>query len=321
MSSDTRWLGSLVLLCLVLGSPALGESRAADAALAEPEELLVPSGPHEGPAPAAAPLAAVAKPLKDESPPFARGDTWHGFSFRVGGLFMAPTGRSQAVELVNVSPMAQLSGLKDGPIAGSWTSMGSKLMAAATVGWAPPILNRQLSIETILALPFSQKMYAGGTLADVSLAPSALAVLPTGVPPLGSEIGEVNVLPPVLTLVYRFFPAWRFRPYVGLGASVLFVMGVKVTNPVLAEISPPKVHIPPKVGWVVQAGAEVRLVGPLFLTGDFKYIGGLDLTARLSDIYVRLPGLPLYGATRVGDNVVRVSVNPVVVQLGVGMNI
>ena len=78
---------------------------------------------------------------------------------------------------------------------------------------------------------------------------------------------------------------------------------------------------PPKLGWVVQAGAEVRVYGPFFITGDFKYIGGFDLTGKVTDMWVRTPSLPLYGAVRVGDNVVKVSVNPIIVQLGVGMNL
>ena len=217
--------------------------------------------------------------------------------------------------------MAHLSGVTDGPVAGSWPSIGSNLMAAATIGWAPPILNRQLSIETILALPFTQKMYLGGTLANTSLAPTALGVLPTGVPAIGTDLGEVTVLPPVVTAVYRFFPESRIRPYVGLGASLLIVMGAKITNPMLSEVSKPKVEIPPKLGWVVQAGAEVRVYGPFFITGDFKYIGGFDLTGKVTDMWVRTPSLPLYGAVRVGDNVVKVSVNPIIVQLGVGMNL
>ena len=318
---------------------ALRVVKAVPAELAEPEDPADPADPAESEAvrprfDRAPPARATPTPTptptrtptptptrRTESEPFAKGSSWFGFYFRVGGLFMAATGRSQEVELVDVSPMARLSGVTDGPIAGSWSSMGSNLMAAATIGWAFPILNRQLSVETILALPFAQKMYMGGTLATTSLAPTALGVLPTGVPALGEELGEVSVLPPVVTLVYRFFPGFRVRPYVGLGASLLVVMGAKITNPVLSEISPPKLEIPPKLGWVVQAGAEVRVFGPVFITGDFKYIGGFDLTAKVKDIWVRLPSLPLYGAVRVGDNVVKVSVNPIVVQLGIGMNL
>jgi outer membrane protein W len=323
MRPTVRRGACLLLVCLMPSAVAFGHSSTTRLAKVERGMPAEPEDPtaEVDVSPAAVPPPAAGVAVPTEAVPFAKGDSWYGFYFRLGGLFIAPTGRSKEVELVNVSPMAHLSGVTDGPIAGSWSSLGSNLMAAATIGWAPPILNRQLSIETILALPFAQKMYLGGTVANTSLAPMALGVLPTGVPPLGSELGEVTVLPPVVTLVYRFFPAWRVRPYVGLGASLLIVMGAKITNPVISEVSQPKVEIPPKLGWVVQGGVEVRLFGSFFLTGDFKYIGGLDLTAKVSNIWVRLPKLPLYGATRVGDNIVRVSVNPIVVQLGIGMNL
>jgi outer membrane protein W len=244
----------------------------------------------------------------------------YGLYFRLGGLFIRPTQHSGEVQLVNVSPLARLSGLKDGPIAGSYTRLGSNLMVAGTAGYAPPILNRQLSIETVLALPFVQNLYAGGTLADTSLAPVVLNVLPTGVPPLGTRLGEVKLLPPVVTVVYRLLPG-SFRPYFGAGGCLLLVLDAKITNPVLTSASQPKLDIPPKLGWVVQAGVEARLTGSLFITADFKYIGGLNITATVKDIRVQLPAMPVMGAVKVGDNVVHISVNPVVLQLGVGMDL
>ena len=254
--------------------------------------------------------------LADDANP----EAWNGFSFRVGGLFIAPLGRSGEVELANVSGPAGLS-LQNGPIAGSYVTLGTNLMPAITLGYALPFLNRQLSFETILALPFTMKMYAGGTLASQSLAPTALGNLPTGVPALGTDLGQVKVLPPVLTAVYRFFPEWRVRPYVGLGVSVLIPLEAQITNPVLTAVTQPKLSVPPKVGFVVQAGAEVRVWRWFFVTADLKYIAGFDLEAKVTDIWVKTPGLPLYEAVHVGDNIARVSVNPLVVQLGVGMNL
>ncbi|MFZ5444393.1 MAG: OmpW/AlkL family protein [Myxococcota bacterium] len=245
---------------------------------------------------------------------------WHGFSFRLGGLFIAPLGRSGEVELANVQGPAQLS-VRDGPIAGSAVVMGTNLMPAVTLGYALPFLDRQLSIETILALPFTMSMYADGTLASQSLAPTALGNLPTGVPPLGRQLGEVKVLPPVLTAVWRFFPGLRVRPYVGLGVSYLIPLEARITNPVLTEVATPKLEVPPKLGFVIQAGGEVRLYKWFFATLDLKYIAGLDLEARVTNIWVRTPGLPLYEAVQVGDNVARISVNPLILQLGVGMNL
>jgi outer membrane protein W len=260
--------------------------------------------------------------------PDAAGSGWlEGLRIRAGGLYVKPTGRGQEVELSNVSGYARLAGVRDGPIAGSSTSLGGSGMFAAIVGYAPPFLDRQLSIETILALPFEQKLYAGGTLASTSLAPKAIGTLPTGVPALGRELGTVTVLPPVVTAVYRFFPRSWIRPYLGAGGCVLLVLDAQITNPVLASVRPPKVEVPPAFGWVAQVGSELRFgIGVLpgrsfFLTADVKYIGGLEVTARVKDIWVSLPGLPVYGAAQVGDNTVHMKIDPLVTFLGVGVDL
>ena len=245
---------------------------------------------------------------------------WYGFSFRLGGLFLLPLGSSGEVELANVEGPARLS-VNNGPIAGSSVGLGNNLMFAATIGYAFPFFDRQLGIETILAAPFTMKLIAKGTLANQSLAPTALGNLPTGLPALGSELGETTVLPPVLTLVWKFLPHYRVHPYIGLGASYLIPLSAKITNPVLTSVTSPTLEVNPKLGWVLQAGVDVKLWKWIHVTADMKYIGGLDLTATVKDIYVRLPGLPLYDAVRVGDNVAHVSVDPLAFQLGVGMDL
>jgi outer membrane protein W len=252
--------------------------------------------------------------------PVVAADDWNGFSFRVGALFLQPLGSSGEVELANVSPVARLA-VKEGPIVGSSVGLGNTLMPAMTLGYAFPFLNRRLGVETILALPFSMKLISRGTLASQSLAPTVLQTLPTGVPALGSELGEVTVLPPVLTATWHFLPGFVVNPSVGLGVSYLIPLSAKITNSVLTEVTQPQLELGPKLGWVLQAGADVHVWKWFFVTADVKYIGGLDLTATVRNIYVRLPGLPLFEAVRVGDNVAHVSVNPLVLQLGVGMNL
>ena len=261
-----------------------------------------------GDEPADAPQASSTEPV------------FHGFYFRLGGLFLQPLPSSQEVRLEGVTGAARL-GLSDGPIAGSSVGLGNAAMPALTVGFAPPFLNHQLSLETILAVPFKLKLYAKGTLATKSLAPTVLGSLPTGVPALGEELGETTALPPVLTAVYRFLPGWRVNPYVGVGFSVLIATDARITNPLLTEVSTPKLEIPPAVGYVLQGGADVHLYKWFYATADLKFIGGLDLTARVKNVYVQLPNLPLYEAVKVGDTVSSVSVNPIVFQLGVGMNL
>lgn len=251
---------------------------------------------------------------------YSKTDGWYGFYFRAGALFVIPTGKSQPVELANVQGPAELS-VKNGPINGSYVTMGINAMPALTIGYALPFWQRQLSIETILALPFEMTMHAGGTLATQSLAPYALGNLPTGVPPLGDELGKIKVLPPVLTAVWRFLPDFRFHPYLGAGVSVLIPMEAKLTNPVLTEVGHPTLEVPVKAGFVIQAGAEVRLWKWFFLTGDFKYIAGFDIEAKVKNIAVKLPALPIFGQAKVGDNVVKMSVNPIILQISLGMDL
>jgi outer membrane protein len=243
-----------------------------------------------------------------------------GFYFRAGALFLKPMPSSGPVLLANVDGPARLA-LNDGPIAGSSVGMGSNFMPAAIVGWAPPILDGQLSIETVLAVPFTMKLLAKGTLATDSLAPTVLGSLPTGVPALGDQLGEATVLPPVVTLVYRFWPDDTVRPYLGAGLSYLVPLHAQVTNPILTEVSSPQLSIPAVFGWVVQGGFDLRFFERFVASLDIKYIGGLDVTATTKDIWVRLHKLPLYGAVHVGDNIAQISVNPLAVQAGVGMDL
>jgi outer membrane protein W len=288
--------------------------------LAAPGGLAAAASPR-APAPPPSPLTRP-----QQAAPEPDGGPLDGFYFRLGGMVIAPTGRGDEVQLTNLTGMARLSGLQDGPISGSSTSLGKAWLPAAIVGYAPPILGRQLSIETVLALPVKQKLYAGGTLATDSISPTALGTLPTGVPALGTELGEVTSLPPVVTAVYRFFPRAPVRPYLGVGGCLLVVVDAKITNPVLASVRPPKVEIPPALGWVVQAGAEVRFTfegmpgRAFFLTADVKYVGGLEAKATLKDVWVSVPDLPTYGAVKVGDNVSRLKVDPIVSFMGLGID-
>jgi outer membrane protein W len=141
------------------------------------------------------------------------------------------------------------------------------------------------------------------------------------VPALGEELGEALVAPPILVVNYRFGPFWRVRPYLGLGVSYLMTLSAEITNPVLSEVVPPTIEIPNHAGFVMQGGFDVHLFKWFYATLDFKYIAGLELEAKVKNIWVRLPQLPLYGAAHVGDNSVTVSANPLAIQFGVGMDL
>ncbi len=224
--------------------------------------------------------------------------------------------QSSPVVLSHVAGPAQLA-LSNGPVAGSGVSVGDALMPAATIGYR---VWDQFTLETILAPPITLDMVATGTLATQPLAPTALGNLPTGVPALGTHLGQTKALPPVLTATYRFLPDWPVRPYLGAGVSYMISYDTQITNPVLTSVHPVSLNLPPAWGWVVQAGLDLHLWSGLFLTLDAKYIGGLNLDVEMDHLDARVPGLPLYGTVHLGDATVHLSVNPLVFQGGVGWN-
>ena len=73
------------------------------------------------------------------------------------------------------------------------------------------------------------------------------------------------VLPPVLTVQYRPAPASRLNPYVGAGINYMLFYSGSNENGF-------KVKTPSGLGWALQAGADVALVGPWTLNGDVKKV-------------------------------------------------
>ena len=239
------------------------------------------------------------------------------FYFRAGYTLLAPDSSSSAVTLSDVGGPASLA-ISDGPIDGSGASVEEVDFPSVVVGYTLPWLDGHLSLETILALPFTVEFKAEGTLVNESIAPNALGNIPTGVPALGDEFGETKVLPPVITLVYRFMLEKPLRPYVGGGVSYMISYDSKVTNPVLTEIGEPKLEIDNALGYVLQGGLEYRFYEDWWVNFDVKFIGGLEASATVSEIWVETPGLPTYSRARVGDASIDVTVDPWVYHLGVG---
>jgi outer membrane protein len=175
-------------------------------------------------------------------------------------------------------------------------------------------------LETILALPLTVKFKTSGTLVNTSIDEFALGNIPTGVPALGEEFGETKVLPPAVTLVYRFLPGRPLRPYVGAGLAYMISYDSEVTNPVLTAVSQPSLEIDDALGYVAQAGLEYNLWGDWWMNADVKFIGGLETSATVSDIWVETPGLPLYEVARVGNARLDMTIDPWVYHIGIGFN-
>lgn len=110
------------------------------------------------------------------------------------------------------------------------------------------------------------------------------------------NLGGVNVLPPTLLLQYHFNHAGRIRPYVGAGLNytLFYNNGLNAGGAPISVTN----H---SWGPALQAGVDVQVTRSLFVNADIKKIW-MHTDASL-------------GAQALG----RLSIDPVVVGLGVGM--
>lgn len=248
--------------------------------------------------------------------PAARTSKVRRLYVRGGVVVMKPLTVSREMELADVDGAASLA-IENGPVAGSGATVGGAVVPALIVGYRLPWLNNRLSLETVLGIPFEVKLKATGTLRDESLAPMALGI-PTGVQPLGEDLGTAKAAPPMVTAVYNLMPNRRVQPYAGAGVAVLFAFDEKVTNPMLTEVSQPEMSIAPAPGIVFQGGLDAQLYGRFYARLDVKFIALMMARAEVKHVQVRTPELPLFDTVEVGTARMNVWVNPLVIQAGVG---
>jgi hypothetical protein len=220
-----------------------------------------------------------------------------------GGLELDPTG------------LASLAAMP-GPVQGSVESDPSNIIAGM-IGFAPAALRGYVAFETLIGVPKTTKLRATGDLANKSLAPTALGFVPTGIPPLGPELGEAKAVPPMLTAIFRLPPLGPVRFYVGGGASILFVTDAKITNPVLTEVATPKLEVTPAVGAVGQIGVDIHLFDRFSARIDVKELWFQSSEATISNIRVHTT-IPLLETVDVGSARSELQANPIIVQAGIG---
>jgi outer membrane protein W len=266
---------------------------------------LVPTVAYADPVDTGEPIpATTAAPAAAEDPP--------PFYVRAGVAVIKPLSTSKEMELADVDGPASLA-LHNGPIPGSGASVDSATVGAVIVGYRLPYMHRRLSLETILGLPFTVTFKATGTLANDSIAPTALGI-PTGVPALGPQLGEAKGVPPVVTAVYSF-PRGALRPYVGAGLSVLFSYNAHTTNPNLMSSD---MSIAPAPGLALQTGLEATLYKRVYARIDVKFIALMYARAEVHHVQMQAPDLPLFGTVEVGTAKMNMWVNPLIIQAGIG---
>ncbi|MDQ3366684.1 MAG: hypothetical protein M3680_14765 [Myxococcota bacterium] len=293
-------LVGLAGLAGLLLAPALG--RAEDEIELDGESALEP---------APAPVADEAAPVAAAPARAQRRKLY----LRAGFAHVQPLAMSRELELADVDGAASLA-VQNGPIVGSGATVSAATIPALSIGYRLPYLGGRLAIETVLGVPFTVKFQATGTLANESIAPMALGI-PTGVPALGSELGEAKAAPPLVTAVYTLREG-RAQPYVGAGLAVLFAFDAKVTNPMLTEVAQPDFEVAPAPGLVLQGGVDVQVWKRVYARLDVKFIAFMMARAEVKHIQVRTPELPLFDTVEVGTAKMSVWVNPLIIQAGLG---
>jgi hypothetical protein len=264
-------------------------------------------------APAGAPAAVVITHAAAPARLAARRPWFYAI---LGGALLAPATSSSELELLGVDGAASLA-IENGPIAGSGATVARKLIPAGILGGVLPIAGQRLSLEIVVGAPFTVKFEATGTLANESIAPMALGI-PTGVGPMGRELGEATAVPLVGTVLFRLVDHPVGRAYVGAGPSVLIAQNPKVTNRMLTEVNQPEMTISNAAGLVLQGSLEARLPASFYARVDVKFIAFMKARAEVRNINVKTPGLPLFDSVEVGTATMDVTVNPFIVQVGLG---
>jgi outer membrane protein len=118
------------------------------------------------------------------------------------------------------------------------------------------------------------------------------------------KLASTWVLPPTLTVQYHFAPEAKVRPYVGAGVNYTMFYSEKPSAGLETAVGQTDVNLKDSFGWAAQAGIDVDLNEKMFLNFDVKYID-IDTTARLA-------------TTAIGTQRVKISLDPIVVGVGVG---
>ncbi len=118
-------------------------------------------------------------------------------------------------------------------------------------------ITKNIAAELILAL---------GTKHDVKVSGDSFGVIGN------QNLGEVNLLPPTLTVQWHFNPDQKFDPYVGLGVNYTHMLDRNLRFKSGAT-APDKIKIDSDSwGFVAQAGFDINLDGGWLINADVKYV-------------------------------------------------
>ncbi len=155
-----------------------------------------------------------------------------------------------------------------GPIAGTAVGPGSAWSLGLTIGYA---MTANWGIELLAAWPFKHDIEANDTLRTTL---SGLGLAGTEV------IGEVEQLPPTLSVNYTFQPDQPMRPYLGAGINYWTTTDEEVKGD-LATAGYTNLDVDSSWGIALQAGVDYDLSDRLFINGSVRWIN-IETDARVT---------------------------------------
>ncbi|ERP85460.1 hypothetical protein Q670_07175 [Alcanivorax sp. P2S70] len=238
------------------------------------------------------------------------------FYFRFGAMYFDPDVTTNSITAKNLTEIGETAlGPSPQRLEGEATS-DPLLLPGVILGYKLP-WGKGWSMELIASAPPTLEIKADGKLANEPLVEEVNGI-PTGVPPLGEEVAETKVAPPLITLVKRFRLDHKLQPYLGGGIGYLFTYDTKVTNPIATELGEPDIEVENKFGYALQAGLDIHLTRHWWVTFDTKYISFQDITATVEDLVIKAPGLPQFQYAEVGDVEYDADINALAYTLGIG---
>jgi outer membrane protein len=97
------------------------------------------------------------------------------------------------------------------------------------------------------------------------------------------------------------------RPYIGAGVNYTVFWNEKASSGLVSAVGPTNVHIKDSFGWAAQAGIDIDITRKVFVNFDVKYID-IDAKTRLR-------------TTAIGDQNVKIKLDPLVFGVGLGIRL
>lgn len=194
--------------------------------------------------------------------------------------------------------------------AGDWILRARAIAVApldSSSGITPAFPNEKVSVDTAYApeLDVTYMLTNNLGLELIAATTKHSAKGKSGTTGSIGKLADTWVLPPTLTLQYHFMPDAKFRPYVGAGINYTIFYNSRASGSLEDAVGETDVSMSNSLGWALQAGADIPINEKMFLNFDVKYID-IDTTARLN-------------TTAIGQQRVRIGIDPLVVGFGVGM--